>query len=739
MMLDIRTSCVAVFCALVALSCAGSASAATTIVPNRFDDPTSGGTDCTPPEPADGCSLRGALEAAQNGDTIELAAGSYILSRRELHVTHQVTIVGAGPQATTIEQSSAPGSEDRVIHVELGVGLTMSGLTITGGDVVGANGGAGGQGEGASGGGIEAGGALALTEVVVTANRVIGGTGGAGVAGSGATAGGKGGGGGNASGAGIAGGSPLTLTDVALTNNIAQPGHGGEGGEGGTNGAGGTGGASGQSVGAGVDLGEGTVLSATDTLIAGNQAEGATGGTGGRGGSTTGGPGVGGQGEPSDGGALFSNGLVALTNVTIAGNTSGGSVGGVGGAARGTGTQPGAEGGFGFGGFGGGVALFTAGVGEFASVTLAGNVATSGAGGSGGAGANGGATGAGGFTFSAAGGDVYLTDATLTIADSILASGQAGSEHQNCSLGGGGVLTSTGHNLDDTGECIAKPAAGDLLDTPAGLAPLANNGGPTETMALLAGSAAIRAGASPCLSAGLEPLDTDQRGLPRGEPCDIGAFEGQAPSVRTAPTVTGSPFAGRAVTCSAAYGGDVPQTLAVQWLRDGTPIAGATGASYTVLSTDPGHALSCRETVTNAFGLLTATSAAVTALVELEIPPLPRALLSLKLSSTKVRDKHTATITLTLTGRDTTVKFSLHRRVGGVKAGKLCVALSHKHKHGKSCLRLISASGAPKTLAAKVGTTKVKWKPLHLAPGSYELTATPVGGVAVSIVFRVLA
>jgi hypothetical protein len=739
MMPDIRTSYVAALCALVALICAGSASAATTFAPNRFDDPASGGTDCAPPAPPDGCSLRGAVEAAQNGDTIQLAAGTYVLSRGELRLTHEVTIAGAGPQATTIEQSSAAGSEDRVIRVELGVGLAMSGVTITAGDVVGADGGAGGQGGGVSGGGIEAGGTLTLTEAVVTRNRVVGGSGGAGAPGSGATPGGMGGAGGNASAAGIAGGSPLTLTDVAITDNVAQPGRGGEGGEGGTNGAGGTGGASGQSVGAGVDLGGGTVLSATDTLIAGNQADGSIGGDGGRGGSTTGGPGVGGQGEPSDGGAIFSNGLVELTNVTIAGNTSGGAFGGAGGAARGSSTQPGAEGGVGFGGFGGGVALFNSGAGEFASVTIAANVATGGAGGEGGAGANGGATGAGGFTFPAVGGDVYLTDATLTIGDSILASGQAGVEHQNCSLGGGGVLTSTGHNLDDTDQCIAKPSTGDLLDTPAGLAPLANNGGPTETMALLAGSAAIRAGASPCLSAGLEPLKTDQRGLPRGEPCDIGAFEGQAPSVTATPKVTGSPFAGRTVTCAATYGGDVPQTLAVQWLRDGTPIAGASGASYTVLSADPGHALSCRETVANAFGSLTATSAAVTALVDLEIPPLPRARLSLKLSSRKVRDRHTATITLTLGGRGTTVRFSLHRRVGGLRAGKLCVARSRKHKHGRSCLRLVSTGGAPKALTLKLGTTKVRWKPLHLAPGSYELTATPAGGVAVSVTFRVLA
>jgi hypothetical protein len=62
---------------------------------------------------------------------------------------------------------------------------------------------------------------------------------------------------------------------------------------------------------------------------------------------------------------------------------------------------------------------------------------------------------------------------------------------------------------------------------------LADNGGPTQTHALVAGSPAIDAGGLVCLDADGEPLTTDQRGLPRpvdgdGDgvaACDIGAFE----------------------------------------------------------------------------------------------------------------------------------------------------------------------------------------------------------------------
>jgi hypothetical protein len=64
------------------------------------------------------------------------------------------------------------------------------------------------------------------------------------------------------------------------------------------------------------------------------------------------------------------------------------------------------------------------------------------------------------------------------------------------------------------------PAGGDSFADPK-LGPLANNGGPTLTMALLPGSPAIDAG-----NTSLAPA-TDQRGFPRpaGLAADIGAFE----------------------------------------------------------------------------------------------------------------------------------------------------------------------------------------------------------------------
>jgi CSLREA domain-containing protein len=82
------------------------------------------------------------------------------------------------------------------------------------------------------------------------------------------------------------------------------------------------------------------------------------------------------------------------------------------------------------------------------------------------------------------------------------------------------VIQSEGHNLDSDGSCFLT-AAGDLPKRNPLLGPLAYNGGPTETEALLPGSPAIDAGASN----GCPP--DDQRGVarPEGSACDIGAYE----------------------------------------------------------------------------------------------------------------------------------------------------------------------------------------------------------------------
>jgi hypothetical protein len=86
-----------------------------------------------------------------------------------------------------------------------------------------------------------------------------------------------------------------------------------------------------------------------------------------------------------------------------------------------------------------------------------------------------------------------------------------------------------------------------------------------------------------------------------------------APPVNTGvPVVTGSPRIGEVLSCgTGTWSGHPTPTYARQWLRDGTNISGATGATYTVLEADLNHAISCRVTATNSQGSDQITSNAV--------------------------------------------------------------------------------------------------------------------------------
>ena len=141
----------------------------------------------------------------------------------------------------------------------------------------------------------------------------------------------------------------------------------------------------------------------------------------------------------------------------------------------------------------------------------------------------------GGLVF---GGGVFSSGGGLTLKNTIVAGNFETSPFQrsDCSLQGGAAITSQGYNLiGDDSNCEFTPETSDQVGTAespidAMLRPLANNGGPTETHALLPGSPAIDAGS--CGGATL-----DQRGLTRPvdipgvldveDGCDIGALEAQ--------------------------------------------------------------------------------------------------------------------------------------------------------------------------------------------------------------------
>jgi len=169
-----------------------------------------------------------------------------------------------------------------------------------------------------------------------------------------------------------------------------------------------------------------------------------------------------------DGGGIYNDGTLTVTNSTLSGNSA-----------------PSGDGG----------GIINHGTLTVTNSTLSGNSATS-------------------------GGGVY-NDGTAIIANTIIAKNTAPTGPDV-----GGPVTSEGYNLIGNSSGGNGFVAADLLNVNPLLGPLQDNGGPTETMALLPGSPAIDAGSDAVVPSG---ITTDQRGAPREVfgGVDIGAFEVQ--------------------------------------------------------------------------------------------------------------------------------------------------------------------------------------------------------------------
>jgi len=140
--------------------------------------------------------------------------------------------------------------------------------------------------------------------------------------------------------------------------------------------------------------------------------------------------------------------------------------------------------------------------------------------------------------------------ASVILRNTLFLQGAAGANLVNDTApGGGGTITSQGSNLssDDAGAGNSATGPGGFLNNPGDIRNtdpkldnvLKDNGGKTDTVALLAGSPAINAGKD-----ALAP-PTDQRGYLRIGVSDIGAFEfgGTSPTPTPSPTSTPTPTA----------------------------------------------------------------------------------------------------------------------------------------------------------------------------------------------------
>jgi hypothetical protein len=352
----------------------------------------------------------------------------------------------------------------------------------------------------------------------------------------------------------------LTLTDGSVT-----------GTSGGARGIGGNGEG-------GAILNSGTVTAMGCTFSA-NQANGGSGGA----------EGAGAGGGAGGGGAIFnSGGTMSVTGSTFSANLTNGGSGGIDDVNASSGN-------------GGAIANDGDGSMIVTNCTFAANQAT---GGYGGAIVNRWSSGSPALTVTnstvsgnkttSGVGAIEYAGGTVSLKGTILAANTGG----NC---GAGIATDAGYNISDDNSCNLYSGSSGNGVTNVNLASgLADNGGPTETIALLAGSAAIAQIPFPadCTDANDSPLTTDQRGYGRPAPeqsnCSIGAYEFDAvlaltptptpiatatPTTTPTATNTSMPTATATLTATATPTATPTETATTTVTATLTPTATATATS----------------------------------------------------------------------------------------------------------------------------------------------------------------
>ncbi len=724
-------------------------------------------------------------------------------------IASDITIQGNG--ATITRPTSAPRFRFFFVGADIADGntsnyvspgpgrLTIEDVTLGGGLAKGGGSGDGGGGAG-MGGAIFSQGTVIIQASTLTGNTAQGGEsgnlalgdGGGGIgtnasviAGGGFGAGTFGGGSGG-SGAGGGGGGGGAGFGTAEHGGSATPSAAGAGG-GPLSGMGGAGGNDGGSAGDGGGGGGGGGSSANASNLGGGFGEGGTSagsGGGGVGGGGAAGPfvtlsagggggfgGGGGGGSAAGGGGGFGGGGGG-------GFGSGGGLGGLGGGVGTGGANAAGGGGAGMGG-----AIFNMqGQLTITDSTLAGNEAIAGADSVpvhadalGGAVFNlNGAFIATGSTFAANtaatdGGSIYnlVYDAAMartaraTLNDTIV-SGDTGPEDlaTNKPAGVSGGTNQGTANVDvsqfDLVRTMVAGGQGTITGSPLTadplLGPLQDNGGPTETMALMPGSAAIDAGSSSALT-------TDQRGDPRpvdfsgipnaagGDGADIGAFEVQPVCTgQTTPTeachmltvsvagtgagvVTG-PGVSCPGSCAHSYASSTTVTLTAT-AANGSAFAGwggacsGRGACAVAMSTD--------QIVTATFARSTTPTTTPTTT--------PPSISSLKQSASIWREG-TKLAQLSANRRQrppvgTTFSFDLNepatvtlkftQSAPGRKVSGKCIAQTNHNKHKPGC-KLIRVAGEL-TLPTHLGVNRVLFqgrvsRAQKLKPGRYTLVIT---------------
>jgi hypothetical protein len=447
-------------------------------------------------------SLRQAIADAAPGETINVGVkGVITLTSGELVVGKDLTINGPGANGLNI----SGGKSSRVFNITGGT-VTLTGLTVRDGKTTGSP---------ARGGGIYNSGTLTLRSVTVTSNRAEGTESQC------------------AYGGGVYNNATLTVANAVISGNIAQGGAGPTGGN--------------SARGGGIcTVGPMTV---SGSVVTGNTAAG----------GDSSGPGRAGDGE---GGGIFcyNNCVVSVEAATISGNT----------ARAGNASAKDGIGGYASGGgviqnWGGGAGTRT-----YVNCTISGNTTQG---------------GTGGMADSCTRGGGIWETSSATFVNCTVAQNRAAGRFQE----GGGLYSAAapgegpvikncvfvqnaaasgpdlrGHvrsqdfNLigSANGHTPTGATGQNIVGQDAKLGPLADNGGLTQTHALLAGSPAIdRSPADAC------PVPTDERGVhrPQGANCDVGAYELDTvpPNAKTVKALTASPTNSKTVSFSVGFDEDI--------------------------------------------------------------------------------------------------------------------------------------------------------------------------------------
>ncbi|MBI3836295.1 MAG: hypothetical protein HY287_18405 [Planctomycetes bacterium] len=273
-------------------------------------------------------------------------------------------------------------------------------------------------------------------------------------------------------------------------------------------------------------------LTLGNSIVNNNAATGGGGGIANNGTLTLNNSTVGNNTVPSTGGGISNNGTTTLSNSTVSSNTAP-----IGGGMFNSGTMTLSNSTVSNNTASGGGGIYNTGTTTLNNSTFSSNTATNIGGGI----YNGGTLTLSNCTVSSnssvTGGGIHVAAGSAILKNTILAKGTGNNctDPQN-------LITSQGHNLDSDGTC-GFAGIGDFSGIDPRLAPLANNGGPTQTHALCTGPGAPHpscgAVASPaidavpypadCTDTAGNPIAIDQRGVVRPQPvggnCDIGAYE----------------------------------------------------------------------------------------------------------------------------------------------------------------------------------------------------------------------